>query len=192
LLPVGIFVDLDNVAPLTHGRSDAQAFAQPLRELADRAGTLVEFRAFANINTQIFVPDEERERRADLEQEFIMWDNANRIAQTGYDSDGFLRCGICGSRMKLNKKDRARGWTMEDKLDKHMRMLHDREQEKRKNRVKILKGKKRQKNLLDSDKFEKYEAAQVGLFRTPATRSKKPKNRRKTSVRLSTMWIRQC
>lgn len=180
LLPVGIFVDLDNVAPLTHGRSDAQAFAQPLREFADRAGTLATFRAFANINTQIFVPDEERERRADFEQEFIMWDSDTQLAQTGYDSDGILRCGVCGSKMKLNKKDKARGWTMEKKLDKHMRTQHDREQEKRKNALQHLKGKKRQKFMKkNAEKYEKYNAAQVGLFRTPATRSKKPKKQTK-------------
>jgi hypothetical protein len=182
-LPTAIFVDLDNVAPLTHGRSDAQDFAQPLREFAEKAGTLNVFWAFANVATQTYVTEDERERRDAFEQEYIEWDNETQLAQTGYDNDGILRCGVCGSKMKLNKKDKARGSTMEEKLDKHMRMLHDREQEKRTNRLKQLKGKKKRQRFMGENKvkYEKYKAAQVGLFRNPATRSKKPNIKRKTN-----------
>jgi hypothetical protein len=75
--------------PLTHGQSDAQAFAQPLREFAERAEIFDSFRAFANEATQTHVTEEERECRDAFEQEYIEWNNKRtQLAQTGYDNDG--------------------------------------------------------------------------------------------------------
>lgn len=159
VLPVGIFVDLDNVAPLTHSRADAQALAEPLQEFASRAGKLDSFQGFANRNTQTYVSDLELERRETEEQ---VWNR--EMSHTGIDANGILRCGICGARMKLSKKDRAKGWSMEDKLNKHMRMLHDREQTKRRNSPVRLKKKGRKK-------YRKYNSAQVGLSRGRRTKN---------------------
>jgi hypothetical protein len=94
------------------------------------------------------------------------------IVQTGYDEDGNLRCGVCGARMKFNKKEKNRpGFTVYDKLKKHMKMLHDREQSKRKTRLKQLKSapNKKQEFLAgkQGEKMRKYSAAQVGLGRGP-------------------------
>jgi len=101
------------------------------------------------------------------------------IAQTGYDEEGLLRCGVCGSIMKLSKKDRKAGKTLESKLRQHMK-IHDREQNKRKTRMAQGgkgKGKKKKLSAKEMKKFIKYEAAQVGLKRSniKATKSGKMK-----------------
>jgi hypothetical protein len=91
------------------------------------------------------------------------------FVQTGYDDQGFLRCGVCGAKMKLTKKDKARGWTEKDKLDKHMKQLHDKEQAKRLTRLNQLKGSKKKKYLQGKVgmQMKKYKASQVGLDRGP-------------------------
>ena len=66
--------------------------------------------------------------------------------------------------MKLTKKDKSKGWTEYDKLNKHMKMLHDREQSKRINRAKQTK-KKKKLTAKESERFQKYKSAQVGLSR---------------------------
>ena len=68
--------------------------------------------------------------------------------------------------MKLTKKDRAAGHTENDKLRKHMKSLHDREQTKRINRMQNSKkkgGKKMKLSEKEMIKYKKYQAAQVGL-----------------------------
>jgi len=178
-LPVAIFIDLDNVVPNTLSRADIKNLTDPLREFGETAGDLRVVRAFANKNTQLYVSEEERERLSDDEPKYLAWDADEETCQTGLDDQGFLRCGVCGQKMNLTKKDRARGLDVYDKLDKHMRMLHDREQEKRNNRMrmKTKKGKKRPKwaklGEKEWEKYRKYEAAQVGLHRRPASRMKK-------------------
>jgi hypothetical protein len=106
-------------------------------------------------------------------------DPVNVVAQTGYDDKGILRCGICGAKMQLSKKDQARGWDEHDKLDKHMRTLHDREQRKRTMRLASWSPSKRRKRLNQSPnphnskwskimkRVRKYDSAQVGLGRHP-------------------------
>lgn len=162
-LPVAVLIDLDNVAPTIHSRKNVHGLIDPIQEFAKAVGPIQRFQAFANEATQTWVSPEEKER--DFDQVF----REDDFGATGYDeNDGQLRCGVCGAKMKLTKKDRAAGRSMFDKLNKHMRMLHDREQEKRKTR------RKQKKNLSDNDKmkFMKYEAAQVGLYRSPARRIK--------------------
>lgn len=162
-LPVAVLIDLDNVAPTIHSRKNVHGLIDPIQEFAKAVGPIQRFQAFANEATQTWVSPEEKER--DFDQVF----REDDFGATGYDeNDGQLRCGVCGAKMKLTKKDRAAGRNMFDKLNKHMRMLHDREQEKRKTR------RKQKKNLSDNDKmkFMKYEAAQVGLYRSPARRIK--------------------
>ena len=198
-LPVGIFVDLDNVAQetkalSTHTRAEAAKFASPLRQFAETAGELRSFQAFANQHTLTYVGTEEIERREQSlafpgeEAEVWDWDafpgeEAEEwdmdAAISGFDEKGMLRCGVCGARMKLTKKDKKAGRDIHDKLDKHMRELHDREQEKRRTRLnhKTKKGRKKPGWAKLSEKemkqLRKYESAQIGLHRKPALRVKK-------------------
>ena len=65
------------------------------------------------------------------------------------------RCGVCGSIMKLSKKDRKAGKTLEFKLRQHMK-IHDKEQNKRKTRMAQGgkgKGKKSKLNAKEMKKF---------------------------------------
>lgn len=184
-LPVGIFVDLDNVAQetkalSTHTRAEAAKFASPLRQFAETAGELRSFQAFANQHTLTYVGTEEKERREQslaLVEEAEEWDMDAAIS--GFDEKGMLRCGVCGARMTLTKKDKKAGRDPWAKLNKHMRELHDREQEKRRTRLnhKTKKGRKKPGWTKLSEKemkqFRKYESAQIGLHRKPALRVKK-------------------
>lgn len=212
ILPVGIFVDLDNVGPLLYGRSDAQAFVQPFVQFVTAMGltgqqeayhsgrqkdhhhnnnhnqraTITTFQAFGNRATQTYISPEERAAPFDQTWQFSSkktYQNKSTttsaataaVAITGYDAkDGTtLRCGICGARMNLTKKNKAAGMTVERKLKKHMAQLHDREQAKRINRY--LKGnnnKKKNKNKRkprmpqpELEKYLKYKSAQIGLSR---------------------------
>ena len=97
---------------------------------------------------------------------------SNAMVQTGFDENDILRCGVCGAKMKLTKKDRARGWNEYDKLNHHMKNLHDREQRKRKTRLDMMKPSKKRKMMKNPDskllkQMRKYEASQVGLDRHP-------------------------
>ena len=182
-LPVGIFVDLDNIAQetktlSTHTREEAARFVRPLRQFAEAAGELSTFRAFANKHTLTYVGDEERERReGPLEEQMEQWDREASIS--GFDDQEMLRCGICGARMKLTKKDRGAGRDLWGKLDRHMRMLHDREQEKRRTKLhhQAKKGRKKPNwaklSVKEMTQLAKYDAAQIGLHRKPALRVKK-------------------
>lgn len=129
---------------------------------------------FANRNTQIWSPgkisDEDLKKQAyiahDAKDDEVDFPGA--IVQTGYDEDGVLRCGVCGQRMKLTKKDRAKGLTERKKLSKHMKSLHDREQQKRQTRLKQMKSPKKKKKVIEGkigDQMKKYKAAQVGISR---------------------------
>ena len=137
----------------------------------------VHIEAFGNLATRSYRSEQEQERTID-DQEYIKaeeFDDGMIIAQTGYDEEGKLRCGVCGSVMKLSKKDRKAGKTLESKLRQHMK-IHDREQNKRKTRMK--QGKKKKKlSAKEMKKFIKYEAAQVGSKRSnmKATKSGKMK-----------------
>jgi hypothetical protein len=163
---------------------------RPLKTLGEKVfgADSIRIAAFANRNTQAYKHrtkvkykddddlddlDHIQLRAVDL-QEWLPpddddWLLEGPIVQTGYDEKGFLRCGVCGAKMKLTKKDRARGWTEHDKLNKHMKMLHDREQAKRTTRLNQLKGKKKKKFLegVKGVQMKKYKAAQVGLDRGP-------------------------
>ena len=158
--PVGIFVDLDNIGPELHGRADAEAFVQPLKAFAQSAGTTTQFDAFGNLATRSYAASAEHIRRESMldEQEYAGWDGSS--AQTGYDPKGLLRCGVCGAKMTVTKKQAKAGMAPEKKLAKHMRELHDREQNKRNNRRGKLKGKMLEKS-------RKYVASQVGFRSGP-------------------------
>ena len=187
-LPIGAFLDLDNIAPKTHRRSDAKEFVKPIIELARRINYLpghdaavggdanhqildtkrllkkmgVNIEGFGNLPTRTWKGKEERDH-SPSKQKYMPWtgmddDGTPGIAQTGLDQDGILRCGVCGAKMKLSKKDKHAGRTLEQKLFAHMK-LHSKEQGKR-------LGKMKQKKKLSSNervKMKKYQAATVGL-----------------------------
>ena len=219
VLPVGIFIDLDNVRPDTLRRQDIQDFLAPLKDFGRRitrnkntknalddndndndnvndkrsivcdtknkykylplSNATMNIFALGNDATFTYISPEERQ--LELDQEFIPWggienndsneddddddidnDYDKVVAQSGYDENGILRCGICGKRMSLTKKDKRKGWDEQTKLKFHMKDLHDNEQRKRN----IKRGKKNKKlNEKEMIKSKKYLAAQVGLRR---------------------------
>lgn len=131
---VGIFLDLDNVgiADTTINRSAVAFFMKPLKEFANGIGRLDIMHGFANTATQTWHGTKSSDDLDDdeFDQEWLQptFDDDDHLfpgamVQTGYDEQGVLRCGVCGAKMKLTKKDRARGWTEFNKLDKHMRTL---------------------------------------------------------------------
>jgi len=159
---VGVFLDLDNECPSQYNRQAVKEFLEPIDEMIKQVGGVRDIlKVFANKATQTHFPEE------DLEMEGWEQDWIRELDQSGYDKDGYLRCGICQQKMKLKAKDKARGLTLEQKLDIHMRSLHDREQKKRKTRRKQKKGKMSAK---DNKKWDKYNAAQVG-FRTQGNKN---------------------
>jgi hypothetical protein len=125
---VGIFADLDNVAPQQYTRASATHFIQPLlpfgRQTLD--GQVERLHGWGNKSTHTF--GGKLEDDALQEAEYNSWDGNSAV--TGYDKNGILRCGVCGSKITINKKDRAQGRTAESKLEKHMETLHAREQKK--------------------------------------------------------------
>lgn len=164
----------------TKKKSKSSSPAVVVRRLLQSLDVHIE--AFGNLATRSYRSEEERDRTID-DQEYIQAeeeDDGMIIAQTGYDEEGLLRCGVCGSIMKLTKKDRKAGKTLESKLRQHMK-IHDKEQNKRKTRMAQSKKKKK---LSDKEmkKFIKYEAAQVGLKRSnmKATKSGKMKKSSRT------------
>ena len=140
----------------------------------DEIDYVTTIQAFANKNTQQWSPGKISDENL-MEQSYVAHkgdevDFPGAIVQTGYDEDEVLRCGVCGARMGLSKKERARGLTERKKLDKHMKSLHDREQQKRQTRLKQVKSPKKKKKLLEGkvgDQMKRYKASQVGLDRNP-------------------------
>ena len=134
-LPIGVFIDLDNVAPKTHSREDAKKFIYPLLQLGllinmkrslspsfksdpntmkqIQRDTATQFEAFGNLATRSYRSAEQKEVTT-YDQEYIPWIPDDELelggyAQTGYDALAeTLRCGICGWKAKLTKKKRAK------------------------------------------------------------------------------------
>ena len=104
---VGIFIDLDNVAPPTHGRIDAEEFVGPLKRFGNAAGLLNRFVAYGNLSTRSYTSAEEKGRRESM-LDMAEWDEA--LAQTGYDTLGVLRCGVCGAKMSRRKTSSTVLW----------------------------------------------------------------------------------
>ena len=133
-LPIGVFIDLDNVAPSTHRRRDAKQFIHPLIQLGrlinnhevlppssstslleslDNSSIKqmqqtfqLEVTAFGNLATRSFKSTKQRSLTLQ-DQEYIPWTQDDNIAQTGYDAQAdTIRCGICGFKVKLTKKKR--------------------------------------------------------------------------------------
>lgn len=121
---VVILWDLDNKPP----RGPPFEAALALRHVAEKFGSIVDFAAYANRHAFVHLPQwvlqERRERR-----------HMDRLERHGLtiSSDPYI-CGVCGRKCRTNLD-----------LKKHFRQLHERERQKKLNRMRSLKGKKRQR-----------------------------------------------
>ncbi|KAL1198309.1 hypothetical protein V5N11_026840 [Cardamine amara subsp. amara] len=121
---VVVLWDLDNKPP----RGPPYEAATALRRVAEKLGRVVEISAYANRHAFIHLPhwvvEERRERR-----------NLDFMERKGEVTpiDPYI-CGVCGRKCKTNLD-----------LKKHFKQLHERERQKKVNRMRSLKGKKRQK-----------------------------------------------
>lgn len=121
---VVVLWDLDNKPP----RGPPYEAAMALRQVAQRFGDIVEISAYANRHAFIHLPQwvlQERRERKQL----------NILERKGVvtPSEPYV-CGVCGRKCKTSLD-----------LKKHFRQLHERERQKKFNRMRSLKGKKRQK-----------------------------------------------
>lgn len=116
--------DLDNKPP----RGPPYSAAVALRDVAQRFGRLVDMSAYANRHAFTHLPswvlnDRRERRRTDiLERKGLVLPPEPYI------------CGVCGRKCNTRLD-----------LKKHFRQLHERERQKKLNRMRSLKGKKRQK-----------------------------------------------
>ncbi|KAK2983366.1 hypothetical protein RJ640_010830 [Escallonia rubra] len=140
---VVVLWDLDNKPP----RGPPYQAAMALKRVAERFGDVVNISAYANRHAFVHLPqwvlEERRERRRlDLLE--------RKGASTPLEP---YVCGVCGRKCKTNLD-----------LKKHFRQLHERERQKKLNRMRSLKGKKRQrfKERFVSGNL-KYEEAAKGL-----------------------------
>ncbi|KAK6245203.1 hypothetical protein SCA6_008293 [Theobroma cacao] len=121
---VVILWDLDNKPP----RGPPYEAVVALKKVAEKFGEIVDMSAYANRHAFIHLPQwvlkERRERK-----------NLDILERKGIVtlSDPYI-CGVCGRKCKTNLD-----------LRKHFKQLHERERQKKLNRMKSLKGKKRQR-----------------------------------------------
>lgn len=137
---VAVFWDLDNKPPRNVPPYDA---AVRLIEMAAGFGEVVDVAAYANRYAFAYLPLWVKEQRKERRQ-------LDRLERAGIikPSEPYV-CGYCGRKCKTNEK-----------LKKHFRDLHERERNKRMNRMNSLKGNKRLKYRASlSEKEERYRAA---------------------------------
>lgn len=121
---VVVLWDLDNKPP----RGPPYQAAMELRKVAQQFGDVVDISAYANRHAFNHLPqwvlEQRRERRSMdiLERKGLLTPSESYI------------CSVCGRKCKTNLD-----------LKKHFKQLHEREREKKLNRMRSLKGKKRQK-----------------------------------------------
>ncbi|KAK4390544.1 hypothetical protein Sango_2117700 [Sesamum angolense] len=141
---VVVLWDLDNKPP----RGPPYEAALALKSMAQKFGDVIDMSAYANRHAFIHVPQwvvEERRERRHL-------DFVERKGQSTV-SEPYV-CSVCGRKCKTNMD-----------LKKHFRQLHERERQKKVNRMRSLKGKKRQRfkeRFIDGN--EKYNEAARSLL----------------------------
>lgn len=121
---VVVLWDLDNKPP----RGPPFEAATALKQVAEKFGDVVDMSAYANRHAFIHLPrwviNERRGRK-----QFDILERKGIVTP----SEPYV-CGVCGRKCKTNMD-----------LKKHFRQLHERERQKKLNRMKALKGKKRQR-----------------------------------------------
>lgn len=141
---VVVLWDLDNKPP----RGPPFQAAVALKKVAQNFGELVDISAYANRHAFIHLPqwvvEERRERR-----------NLDFLERKGISAPAEpYVCSVCGRKCKTNLA-----------LRKHFKQLHERERQKKLNRMRSLKGKKRQRfkeRFIDGN--EKYIEAARSLI----------------------------
>ncbi|OMO74643.1 hypothetical protein COLO4_26557 [Corchorus olitorius] len=121
---VVILWDLDNKPP----RGPPYEAALALKRVAQKFGEVVDMSAYANRHAFIHLPEwvlQERRERKHLD----ILERKGVVAPP----EPYI-CGVCGRKCKTNMD-----------LKKHFKQLHERERQKKMNRMKSLKGKKRQR-----------------------------------------------
>ncbi|KAK3231337.1 hypothetical protein Dsin_003218 [Dipteronia sinensis] len=121
---VVVLWDLDNKPP----RGPPYEAAMSLRRVAERFGEVMEISAYANRHAFIHLPQWVVEERRDRKRTDILERKGVVVPEDPYV------CGVCGRKCKTNLD-----------LKKHFKQLHEREREKKLSRMRMLKGKKRQK-----------------------------------------------
>lgn len=121
---VVVLWDLDNKPP----RGPPYQAAVALKQLAQRFGDLVDVSAYANRHAFVHLPQWVLEQRRERKQLDIL-ERKGLLSP----SDPYV-CGVCGRKCKTNLD-----------LKKHFKQLHERERQKKLNRMRSLKGKKRQR-----------------------------------------------
>lgn len=121
---VVILWDLDNKPP----RGPPYAAAMALKSIANHFGEVVDVSAYANRHAFVHLPHWIRDQRHEQRREDLL-ERKGIVAP----SEPYV-CSVCGRKCKTRLD-----------LKKHFKQLHEREREKKMNRMKSLKGKKRQR-----------------------------------------------
>ena len=121
---VVVLWDLDNKPP----RGPPYNAAMSLKRLAQRFGDVIDMSAYANRHAFIHLPQWVVQQRRDR-KEVDFFERKGLITP----SDPYI-CKVCGRKCKTNLD-----------LKKHFKQLHERERQKKLNRMRSLKGKKRQR-----------------------------------------------
>lgn len=136
---VVVLWDLDNKPP----RGPPYPAAMALKEVAQHFGDLVDISAYANRHAFIHLPQwVVKERRGRRRMDVLERKGIST------PSEPYI-CSVCGRKCKTHLD-----------LKKHFRQLHERERQKKLNRMRSLKGKKRQRfkeRFIDGN--EKYNEA---------------------------------
>lgn len=143
---VAIFWDLDNTRL---GKAQPFEVAQRLRQvIQDKYGPVKAMTAYANKATLDLVPRWAVDEAIEVHRETLLYERENEPAEP-------YRCGICGQKSKTLKK-----------LEKHVKMLHERERRKKVNHMMSKKkgSKKRQRlQARHGPYLEKYRETAGGL-----------------------------
>ncbi|KAK1433417.1 hypothetical protein QVD17_10327 [Tagetes erecta] len=121
---VVILWDLDNKPP----RGPPYAAAMALKSIANHFGEIVDVSAYANRHAFVHLPHWIRDQRREQRREDVLERKGIVTPSEPYV------CSVCGRKCKTRLD-----------LKKHFKQLHEREREKKMNRMKSLKGKKRQR-----------------------------------------------
>ncbi|RAL59366.1 hypothetical protein DID88_006856 [Monilinia fructigena] len=161
--------DLDNKPP-SDLFSPYEA-AQNLRAFASRFGNVIKIAAFANERGMSFVPSSILESRKDLQKYYELEKEMHKKHKVVPDTPYI--CGVCGAKKKTHAD-----------LEKHFKMLHERERNKKLNRASSMKGAKRKKflaNAFPEEKVVRYREAATGVI-TPADQYKLDSELRRAGV----------